>query len=68
MYGKAGRCAKCDLWIHPLEFVYKFTIQNREVIFHMNCFYCVMCKYRFVTGDLVVIQNEKKITCIADYL
>ena len=47
--------------------MYKFTIQNKEVVFHMNCFYCFICGHRFLAGDRVAILCHKKLLCMNDY-
>lgn len=47
LFGATGICSQCLKTILPLDMV----MRAREHIYHLDCFACQVCRYRFCVGD-----------------
>lgn len=47
LFGATGICSRCLKIIPPLEMV----MRAREHVYHLDCFACHVCRYRFCVGD-----------------
>jgi len=47
LFGATGICSRCLKTIPPLEMV----MRAREHVYHLDCFACQVCRYRFCVGD-----------------
>ncbi|CAH3035872.1 unnamed protein product [Porites lobata] len=47
LFGATGICSQCFKQIPPLDMV----MRAREHIYHLDCFACQVCHYRFCVGD-----------------
>lgn len=63
IFGHAGRCAGCQKPIPPYEMV----MRANENAYHMDCFACQLCQYRFCVGDRFHLwpsaSSQKRIVC-----
>ncbi|XP_076642091.1 LIM domain only protein 3 isoform X1 [Halictus rubicundus] len=62
LFGNKGYCSACKQQIPPFELVMK----ARANVYHLDCFACQQCSYRFCVGDRFYL-NENKILCEYDY-
>ena len=62
LFGATGTCSHCSKTIPPLEMV----MRAREHIYHLECFACQVCQYRFCVGDKFFLHFHV-VLCEADY-
>ena len=62
LFGATGVCSLCMKTIPPLEMV----MRAREHIYHLDCFACQVCRYRFCVGDKFYLHFNT-VLCEADY-
>lgn len=62
LFGATGQCAHCSKTILPLEMV----MRAREHTYHLDCFACHICQYRFCVGDKFFLHFQV-VLCEADY-
>ncbi|XP_076675996.1 LIM domain only protein 3 [Andrena cerasifolii] len=62
IYGNTGHCAACNKTIPAVELV----MRARTNVYHLECFACQQCNYRFCIGDIFYLC-ENKILCQRDY-
>ena len=62
LFGATGVCSQCMKAIPPLEMV----MRAREHIYHLDCFACQVCHYRFCVGDKFFLHFNL-VLCEADY-
>lgn len=62
LFGPTGVCSQCMKIIPPLEMV----MRAREHIYHLDCFACQVCHYRFCVGDKFFLHFNI-VLCEADY-
>ncbi|KAJ7386081.1 hypothetical protein OS493_012421 [Desmophyllum pertusum] len=62
LFGATGVCSHCSKTIPPLEMV----MRAREHIYHLDCFACQVCQYRFCVGDKFFLHFHV-VLCEADY-
>ncbi|KAG9510967.1 LIM domain only protein 3 [Fragariocoptes setiger] len=60
VFGAKGVCGACNKTIQPFEMVMR---ANRNT-YHMECFACQQCLYRFCVGDKFHLQDDHKIICV----
>merc|ERR1719427_1620107 len=60
LYVAGGECSMCKQTIPPCEKVMKF---KNNLNYHLTCFYCVYCQYRFSVGDSVYMPKPNIILC-----
>lgn len=60
LYVPGGECSMCKRTIPPNEKVMKF---KNNLNYHVTCFQCVFCQYRFNVGDRVFIPKPNIILC-----
>lgn len=60
IFGQHGHCAVCKKSIPPYEMV----MRANENAYHMDCFACQQCQYRFCVGDRFHLTDKLKIICI----
>lgn len=60
IFGQAGNCAACKKSIPPYELV----MRANENAYHMECFACQQCQYRFCVGDRFHLNEAHRIICI----
>lgn len=60
IFGQAGHCAACKKSIPPYELV----MRANENAYHMDCFACQQCQYRFCVGDRFHLNKAHRIICI----
>lgn len=60
IFGQAGNCAACNKSIPPYELV----MRANENAYHMECFACQQCQYRFCVGDKFHLNDAHRIICI----
>lgn len=60
LYVPGGECSMCKQTIPPNEKVMKF---KNNLNYHLPCFQCVFCQYRFNVGDRVFIPKPNIILC-----
>lgn len=61
IFGQRGRCAACNKEIPPYEMV----MRANELAYHMDCFACQHCHYRFCVGDQFHLTDVHRIICVA---
>lgn len=59
IFGRAGHCAACKKSIPPYELV----MRAQENAYHMDCFACQQCQYRFCVGDRFHLTEAHCIVC-----
>ncbi|XP_035221407.1 LIM/homeobox protein Lhx4-like [Stegodyphus dumicola] len=59
-----SRCAGCGNGVLPLETVRKV----RSLVFHMQCFICILCGRQLATGDRFYLMEDQKLICQPDYM
>lgn len=59
IFGQPGHCAACKRSIPPYELV----MRANELAYHMDCFACQQCQYRFCVGDSFHLVDTYKILC-----
>ncbi|KAK9297900.1 hypothetical protein QLX08_008558 [Tetragonisca angustula] len=62
LFGHTGHCAACNKTIPAFEMV----MRARTNVYHLECFACQQCNYRFCIGDKFFLC-ENKILCESDY-
>ncbi|XP_031569871.1 rhombotin-1-like [Actinia tenebrosa] len=62
LFGATGMCSLCFKAIPPLENV----MRAREHVFHLDCFACQFCGYRFCIGDKFFLY-QSSVLCQDDY-
>lgn len=60
IYVEPGHCAACKRSIPPYEMV----MRANQNAYHMDCFACQQCQYRFCVGDRFHLNEKDKIICI----
>lgn len=60
IFGQHGHCAACKKSIPPYEMV----MRANQNAYHMECFACQQCQYRFCVGDRFHLTELHKIVCI----
>lgn len=61
IFGPTGLCAACKRIIQPYELV----MRANEMAFHLNCFACQQCQYRFCVGDRFHLTPEThRVICV----
>lgn len=60
IFGNEGCCAACKKSIPPYELV----MRANKNAYHMDCFACQQCNYRFCVGDKFHLQDDHKIICL----
>lgn len=63
IFGQHGHCAVCKKSIPPYELV----MRANENAYHMDCFACQSCQYRFCVGDEFHLNEQHKIICLPCY-
>lgn len=59
IFGQSGCCAACKKSIPPYELV----MRANENAYHMDCFACQQCQYRFCVGDRFHLTDAHRIVC-----
>ncbi|XP_078048176.1 LIM domain only protein 3 [Augochlora pura] len=62
LFGSTGLCAACNKSIPAFELV----MRAKTNVYHLECFACQQCNYRFCIGDKFFLY-ENKILCNYDY-
>lgn len=57
------KCAGCDLGIPPTQIVRR----AQDLVYHLQCFACVMCGRTLNTGDEFYAMEDRKLVCKPDY-
>ncbi|KAL5237068.1 PREDICTED: LIM/homeobox protein Lhx3 isoform X1 [Diuraphis noxia] len=57
------KCAGCDLGIPPTQIVRR----AQDLVYHLQCFACVMCGRTLNTGDEFYLMEDRKLVCKPDY-
>lgn len=60
IFGQHGSCAICNRSIPPYELV----MRAKEKAYHIECFSCQNCQYRFCVGDKFYLTKEQRVVCI----
>lgn len=60
IFGQHGHCAACKRSIPPYELV----MRANENAYHMDCFNCQQCQYRFCVGDRFHLTEAQRIVCL----
>lgn len=60
IFGQQGNCAACKRSIPPYELV----MRANENAYHMDCFNCQQCQYRFCVGDRFHLTDSQRIVCL----
>lgn len=60
IFGRQGQCAACQRPIPPYELV----MRANENAYHLDCFSCQNCRYRFCVGDRFHLTQRHKVICI----
>lgn len=60
IFGQQGHCAACKRSIPPYELV----MRANENAYHMDCFNCQQCQYRFCVGDRFHLTDSQRIVCL----
>lgn len=60
IFGQQGQCAACKKTIPPYELV----MRSNELAYHMDCFACQQCQYRFCVGDRYHLSERHRIICL----
>lgn len=60
IFGQHGNCAACKRSIPPYELVMRANTNA----YHMDCFACQQCHYRFCVGDRFHLTESHKIICL----
>lgn len=58
------KCGGCGDGISPSELVRK----AREIVFHLNCFTCLVCRKQLSTGEELYVLADNKFICKKDFL
>lgn len=59
IFGQPGSCAACKKSIPPYELVMRANLNA----YHMECFACQQCQYRFCVGDRFHLTDLHRIIC-----
>ncbi|KAI5743439.1 hypothetical protein M8J77_018206 [Diaphorina citri] len=57
------KCAGCEMGIPPTQVVRR----AQDLVYHLNCFACVMCARQLNTGDEFYLMEDRKLVCKPDY-
>lgn len=60
IFGQHGHCAACKKSIPPYEMV----MRANDNAYHMDCFACQQCQYRFCVGDRFHLSDRLRIVCV----
>jgi len=60
IFGQHGLCAACNKSIPPYELV----MRANQNAYHMDCFACQHCRYRFCVGDRFHLADAHRILCL----
>lgn len=60
IFGQQGQCAACKKTIPPYELV----MRSNDLAYHMDCFACQQCQYRFCVGDRYHLSEHHRIVCL----
>ena len=60
IFGQHGNCAACKRSIPPYELV----MRANDFAYHMDCFACQLCRYRFCVGDRFHLTESHRIVCV----
>lgn len=60
IFGRQGNCAACKRTIPPYELV----MRANDNAYHLDCFSCQICQYRFCVGDRFHLSPSHKVICI----
>ncbi|KAL3317293.1 Major facilitator superfamily domain-containing protein 10 [Cichlidogyrus casuarinus] len=55
VFGQPGMCSLCCNTILAFELAMKITMADSSLAFHLGCFACQQCQFRFCVGDRFVI-------------
>ncbi|KAK6619471.1 LIM domain only protein 3 [Polyplax serrata] len=62
LFGNTGHCSACQKVIPAFEMV----MRAKGNVYHLECFACQFCGYRFCVGDRFYL-SDNKVLCEADY-
>lgn len=60
LYVRGGTCSMCACAIPSTEKALKF---NNNTNYHVKCFSCAVCRYKFSKGDVVYIPQPTMVLC-----
>ncbi|XP_057311325.1 LIM domain only protein 3-like [Hydractinia symbiolongicarpus] len=60
LFVPGGQCSICEDPIPSTEKVIKY---KNNINYHVSCFNCVICKYKFAAGDIAHIPKPNIILC-----
>jgi len=60
IFGRQGNCAACERTIPPYELV----MRANDNAYHLDCFSCQNCHYRFCVGDRFHLTQRHKVICV----
>lgn len=60
IFGQKGHCAACTKPIPPYELV----MRANQNAYHMDCFACQQCQYRFCVGDRFHLTDRHRVVCV----